>query len=66
MSIGTLLLHLQPQTLHILKNICSTHAAGEEGWVRPSGDLEEAVVENAGEQAASEVVPELCSSNASP
>ena len=44
------------------KHTCSTHAASKEGWVRPPRDLEEAVVEDAGEQAASEVVPKLCSS----
>ena len=48
------------------KHTCSTHAAGKEGRVRPPGDLEKAVVKDTGEQAASEVVPELCSSNSSP
>ena len=47
------------------EHTCSTHAAGKEGWVRPSGDLKEAVVEDAGEQAMSEVLPELCSSDSS-
>ena len=47
------------------EHTCSTHAAGKEGWVRPSGDLKEAVVEDAGEQATSEVLPELCSSDSS-